>query len=212
MNRSSLMLALTLAAAVSACGPKKQPVIEPQPDPTTEPEPVKPPPPKCEKLDEKCEAKGGKKATIPNSNLVFEPVTGWVYAQGEKITIAQHGDEDACIGIAGYEATEAKDQKKIDAARQAELESVAKDLNITLGKAKVTWKSAEKYDKGKIPMLRWQLEGVTRGAKKGDLLIIATAPSDGKALFGVAFVPGDDDKSGEKVVESFDTIAPGEAK
>ncbi len=216
MNRRTqigvLALALAFAASSVACGPKKQPPKDPvDTDPTSEPDPPKPPPPKCEKLDEKCESKGGKKAKIPGSVLVFEPVLGWLYAQGEKATIAQAGEEESCQGLVGYEAPDVKDTKKTDAARQAQLDAIAAELKLNLGKSKVAWKNAEKYDKGKVPLLRWTLEKVTRGAKKGDLLLVATVPSDGKAVFGVAFVPGDDDKSAEKIVTSFDTIAPGEA-
>ncbi len=214
MNRRTLILALALALASSAvaCGPKKPPRQDPvDSQPSSEPDPPKPPPPKCEKLDEKCESKGGKKAKIPGSVLVFEPVLGWTYAQGEKVTIAQAGDEESCQGLIGYEAPDVKDVKKTDAARQAQLDAIAAELKLSLGKSKVAWKNAEKYDKGKVPLLRWTLEKVTRGAKKGDLLIVASVPNDGKAVFGVAFVPGDDDKSAEKIVTSFDTIAPGEA-
>lgn len=209
MNRRTLILALAFATSMAACGPKKQPVKEPEPEVTSEPEPPKPPPPKCEKLEEKCESKGGKKAKIAGSLLVFEPVMGWTYAQMEKLTIAQIGDEDACQGVVGHEVP---DPKKVDAARQTALEGLAAELKLTLPKTKVTWKNGEKYDAGKVPQLRWSLEKVVRGAKKGDLLIIATQPNDGKAVLGVAFVPSDDDKSAEKILKSFDTIAAGEAQ
>ena len=80
---------LSVTAMASACGPKQQPK-PPDPEPTAEPEPPKPPPPKCESLDEKCEGGGGKKARIAGIGLQFEPVGGWVYAQGEKATVAEY--------------------------------------------------------------------------------------------------------------------------
>src|SRR5262245_44524481 len=102
MNRSPFILAFALTVSIAACGPKKQPAPPPVETATTsEPEPPPPPPPKCESLDEKCKAKGGKKAKIPQSLLMFEPVTGWIYAQGEKATVAQAGDEDACLALTG---------------------------------------------------------------------------------------------------------------
>lgn len=210
MNRRPLILALALAGTALACGPKKPAKVDP-PDtaPTVDPTPPPPPPPKCEKLEEKCEAKGGKKAKIAGSLLVFEPVPGWVYAQTEKLTIAQAGDEDACLGIAGHEVP---DPKKIDAVRQSQLDAIAAELKLTLPKTKVSWKSGEKYEIGKLTVFRWALEKVSRGAKKGDVLIVASQPNDGKAFLGVGFVPGDDDKSAEKIVASFDTLAPGDAK
>lgn len=213
MNRRPLILALALAGTALACGPKKQPKVEPDVDtaPTVDPKP-QPPPPKCEKLDEKCEAKGGQKAKIAGSLLVFEPVAGWVYAQTEKLTLAQAGEEDACQAVAGHEVADAKDAKKLEQTRQAELEALAAELKLTLPKTKVDWKKGEKYEIGKLTVYRWALEKVARGAKKGDLLIVASQPEEGKAFLGVGFVPSDDDKSAEKIVKSFDTLAPGDAK
>jgi hypothetical protein len=212
MNRSSLIFAFTLATAALACSPKKPPPPPPDPEPTTQPEPPPPPPPKCESLDEKCKAKGGKKARIPQSLLVFEPVPGWTYAQGEKATVAQAGDEDACLALVGHEV-DMKDLKKLDATRQAQLDALVAELKITLGKAKVNWKKSQDDKDGKQPLLNWGLEAVTRGSKKGELLIVSTAPNDGKAVFGIAFVPSDDaNQSGEKLITSFHTLAPGEDK
>ncbi|MFO0593287.1 MAG: hypothetical protein U0441_37440 [Polyangiaceae bacterium] len=216
MNRRSLILALALAVSATACGPKKQPVTPPPDTETTaEPEPPKPPPPpKCESLDEKCESKGGKKVKVPGSNLVFEPVLGWRYAHGDKFAVAQAGEEDACMGLVGYDAPDAKDAKKTEAARQAQVEALAAELKINLLKTKVAWKKPDKNNDGKVPLLLWTIEQdkeVVRGAKKGQLLVVATNPSDGKAVLGIAFVPSDDDKSGAKIVPSFNTLAAGEA-
>lgn len=210
MNRSPLILALTLAATVAACGPKKQtPIDSPDTQPTVEPEPPKPQPPKCEKLDEKCKAIGGKKARIAGIGLTVEPVVGWTYAQAEKLTVAQTGAETACFGLAGYDVPDAK---KIDAVRQAELEVIVAELGITLGKSKVPWKAAgDKLEVGALKLTLWEVKDVTRGATKGDLLVVAGLPDGGKALIGVAFVPKDDDQSGEKLMTSIQTIAAGEA-
>ena len=107
---------------------------------------------------------------------------------------------------------DAKDAKKVEAARQTEFDVIAAELGITMGKAKVPWKSAgDKLEVGALKLQVWEIKDVTRGAKKGDLLVIASAPADGKALLGVAFVPKDDDQSGEKIMTSIQTLAPGEA-
>jgi hypothetical protein len=222
MIRRPLILAIVLGASVVACGPKKKPKPpEPEPETSATAEtPPPPPPPKCEKLEEKCTAKGGKKAKIPQSVLVFEPVGEWVYAQGEKVTIAQSSDEDACIGLVGYEVDvkdpatkDPKEKKKLEAAYQAQLDAIAAELKLSIPKGtKVTWGKPENYDKGKVPLHRWIVEKVGRGSKKGDLLVVSTKPNDGKAIFGVGFVPEKDDKSGDKIVAAFDSIAPGDAK
>ena len=215
MIRRPLILALALAGSVLACGPKKQPkeadTADTQPTATATTTP--PPPPKCEKIDEKCEAKGGTKARIAGIGLNIEPVTGWTYAQTEKATVAQSGAETACFALAGHEA-DPKDAKKLEQARQASLEVLVAELGITLGKAKVAWKSpGDKLEVGALKLQVWELkEPVTRGAAKGDLLVLASQPSDGKALLAVAFVPKDDDQSGAKIMTSIQTLAPGDGK
>jgi len=214
MKRSPLILAsalaLALATTLAGCGPKKPKPQNPvDAEPTATVEPPKPPPPKCEKLDEKCEAIGGKKARIAGISLTVEPVVGWTYAQEEKATVAQTGADTACFGLAGHEVADAK---KIDAARQAEFDIIVADLGITLGKVKVPWKTAgDKLEVGALKLTLWEVKGVTRSAKKGDLLVVASAPAEGKALLGVAFVPADDDQSGQKIMKSIETLAPGEA-
>lgn len=210
MNLRPLILALALAGTTLACGPKKQtPVDTPETTPTADPAPPPKPEPKCEKLEEKCEAKGGKKAKIAGSLLVFEPVPGWTYAQMEKFTIAQIGDEDACLGIVGHDAPDGKDAKKLEQARQAQLEALAADLKLTLPKTKVNWKTGDKHETGKLTVFRWVLEKVSRGAKKGDVLVVASQPEGGKAIMALGFVPSDDDKSADLINAAIDTLAPG---
>jgi len=201
----ALALGLALATTVAACGPKKPPKADPvDTQPTVEPEPPKPPPPKCESLDEKCEAVGGKKARIAGSALAVEPVVGWTYAQGEKATVAQTGADTACFGLTGYDVP---DVKKADPPRQAALDVLVAELGLTLGKVKVNWKAAgDKLEVGALKLQLWEVKDVTRSGKKGDLLVVNSAPSDGKALLGVAFVPKDDDQSGQKIMKSIETL------
>ncbi|MEZ4302153.1 MAG: hypothetical protein R3B70_44915 [Polyangiaceae bacterium] len=212
MNRRYLFLALALAGTTQACGPKKPPKVDTEDTaPTVDPNPAPPPPPKCESLDEKCEASGSKKARVAGMGLEFVPVSGWTYAQGEKATVAQTGTETACLALAGHEAADAKDAKKLEAARQAEFEVLTTELGITLGKGKVAWKNpVDSLDVGDLKLQIWELkEPVTRGTKKGALVIVAGPPSDGKALLAIGFVPNDDDASGGKIMEAFQTLAPG---
>ncbi|MBK8257480.1 MAG: hypothetical protein IPK82_33030 [Polyangiaceae bacterium] len=215
MNRRPLYLALVLASTVLACGPKKPPKVDTVDTATTSDPAPPPPPPKCEKLDEKCEAKGGKKARIANISMNFEPVPGWMYAQGEKATVAQASNDGACMALTGHEApADAKDAKKLESARQTALEVLVGELGITLGKAKVTWKSpSDKIEVGQIKLQVWELKDpVTRGTKKGALLVVASQPGDGKALVAVAFVPEDDEQNGTKIMPSIQTLASGDVK
>lgn len=214
MNRRPLILALALACIPLACGPKKQTKVDTADTmETADPTPPPPPPPKCEALSEKCEAKAGKKARVAGVSMTIEPIAGWVYAQGEKATVSTAGEAAACLGVAGYDAGDGKDAKKFEAARQAELEVLLGELSITLGKAKVAWKNpSDKLEVGELKLDVWEVKDVTRGEKKGDVLLVAGPPADGKALIAVGFVPKDDDQSGGKIVQALQTLAPGDAK
>jgi hypothetical protein len=137
--------------------------------------------------------------------MVIEPVPGWTYAQAEKLTVSQVGEEQACLAVTGHDVP---DPKKIDAVYPAQLEALARELKISLGKIKVKWKQPDKMPNGKVPLSRWVVEGVTRNQKDGNLLIVATQPDGGKAVFGLAFVPAGNDADAQKVLTAFTTLGP----
>src|SRR5262245_61777767 len=105
---------LLLALAFAACKPKPPP---PPPAVTAEPAPP-PPPPKCEAMNEKCEAKADTRAKIPNTDVVFTPATGWIYAQQSSATLSQAPDGGPGIAFLGFDF-DAKDAKKEIATKDA---------------------------------------------------------------------------------------------
>ncbi|HEY4118630.1 MAG TPA: hypothetical protein VGM56_12280 [Byssovorax sp.] len=215
----------TLALACSSTPP-------PEPPPPPPPPPVKvepPPPPKCEALSEGCKALASTRAHIARSSLVFTPVPGWIYAQGAAATAAQPGDVGPAIVITAYAAD--ADAKKELAQRDAALAEIAKDINLTLPKAKVSWKqptckctaagctgAAAELCKPLKPLPNmtsslWQLDGGVRGTKKGPLLVVQGPIGDGKALLAIGFVPDDDQsKVDEAILQSIESVGPGEDK
>lgn len=188
------------------CGNKPPP--PPPPSPSAQPE--APPPPKCEDLKEKCSAKGDTKAKIASTSLVFVPTSGWTYAQLSIATIAQTSEDGACFAIMGYDG-DAKDAKKDAAARDAALAELAKQLNLGQIKKKplVNWKKADdnKTTAGDVKVGLWQVEGGTRGAKKGPLLIAAGPIEGGKGVIGLGFVPSDDSSGADQaILKSIESI------
>jgi hypothetical protein len=166
-----------------------------------------PPPPKpkpCKALDEKCEAKASTSAKIAKSDLVFKPPKGWAYAQGESATIAQAADDGVAIAIAQAEVA---DPKQEAATRDATIEALAKEINVTLPKKKPNWKKPDDTKAvGDLKLGLWQVDGGARGEKKGPVLFFTAPIPEGKLLVGVSFSPGDDEKADAALLESIESI------
>jgi hypothetical protein len=206
MNYTFCMPVVLLATSLTSCGsatPDPAPPIQTAAPARAVAVLPPPAPPKCEALAENCAAEDGKWAKIPASEMVIAPVPGWIYAQGQKLTISQQGDAGPCLAVTGHEVP---DPRKIDKVYPVQLEALAGELDIHLGKASVKWKQPDKLPGGKVALSQWIVRAVKRGETGGDLLIVATQPQDGKAVFGVAFVPDGDDADAAKVLASFATL------
>ncbi|WP_441285944.1 hypothetical protein ACSRUE_26030 [Sorangium sp. KYC3313] len=202
-------LALGAAAALAAaCSspPPPQPVAPP-PTVTAAPPPPPPPAPKpCKALDEQCQAEASTRAKIAQSSLVFTPAKGWTYAQAESATIAQAADEGPAFATAQIDAGEGKQAIE---KRDAALEALAREIDVTLPKKKVNWKKPDDIkDVAGRKIGLWQREGATRGARKGPLLIFGDTGKDGEIVLGLGFVP-EDDSSGadETILQSIESIS-----
>lgn len=211
--RSWTLLILGAAAlSAAACGSTPPPVETPVQDPEPPPPPPPKPKPKCEALDEGCEAKEDTKAKIAKSELRFRPVKGWTYAQGADATVAQAAGDGAAVALAEVET--GTDAKAEPGKRDAALEELAKQINVTLPKKKVTWKKPlEEKAVGDMKLGLWQLDGATRGEKKGPLLIFAApvGADTGKVVLGIGFVPEDDSSGSDAaILESIETLSPAE--
>jgi hypothetical protein len=229
-------LLLALAAFAVGCGSKPPPPAEPAPEPPPAPKAEPPPPPKCETPSENCKAVAETRARIAGSSYVVTPVAGWTYAQLQNVTIAQINAENSpAMVIAAYDA-DAKDAKKELAQRDTAFADLSKEIGLTLPKNKVNWKQptckcagAGKACAGSggdlckamkpvsdLKVSVWQLDGATRGGKKGPLLVLQAPLEAGKALLGVGFVTDDDatgaDQAILKSIESIGPAAGGEGK
>jgi hypothetical protein len=186
--------------AVLATGCPKPPPPAPPPEPSAEAGAAAPPPPKCESLSEKCTAKADTRAKITNSDLVFTPTTGWLYAQQSSATVAQTTESGPGFALLGIEI-DLKDVKKEVASKDAAVTELVKQLGLVPLKRKVAWKKPDDHEAvGPIKLELWQLEEGARGAKKGPILIVAASTGDGKVVVGVGFVPADDESGADKTI------------
>lgn len=204
-------LALLAAAAFAlGCGSKPPPKpVEPIAT-TAEPE-AKPPPPKCEKLDEHCDAKADTRAKVARAELYVTPVAGWVYAQGDAAMVAQASDTGPVMAFAGYD--EDKDPKKDAAARDAGVAELFKAIGVENKPAKkIPWKTPKAAKAiGDLKLDVWEFEGgYARGAAKGTVVVVAGSIGDGKGALGVSFAPTDDKSADDAIIKSFESL--GKAK
>ena len=201
-----------LAASVLALGCGSTPPPKPvEPIAEATPEPVKPPPPKCEKLDEHCDAKADTRAKVAKAELYVTPVAGWVFAQEEAATIAQSSDTGSVMAFVGYD--EDKDAKKDAAARDAALAELLKAAGVENKPAKkIPWKQPKAAQAiGDLKLDVWELEaGYARGAKKGTVVVVAGPIGEGKGVLGVSFAPADDKSADDAIIKSFESL--GKAK
>jgi hypothetical protein len=195
------------AAAALALGCHKPPKPPPPPPaPTVEPEAPKPPP-KCEKLDEKCEAKPDTRARVAHTPLFVTPVAGWTYAQQDDATIALASETGPSMAFGGWD--EDKDAKKDAAAREAAFGDLLKALKVDPGKPpkKVPWKSpTAPKSTGELKLDLWEIPGWSRNGKKGELVVVAGSSGDGKGALAVSFAPEDDKTADDAITKSFESI------
>jgi hypothetical protein len=164
-------------------------------------------------MTEKCHGKADTRAKITNSDLVFTPATGWLYAQQSSSTLAQASDAGSALAFLGVEF-DPKDSKKETAVKDAAVAELVKQMGLAPLKRKVAWRKKADKDEaiGGMKAQLWQLdEAGVRGEKKGPLLVVSISAAEGKAVLGVGFVP-DDDKSGadDAIMKSIESI--GKAK
>jgi hypothetical protein len=208
MSLRPLKLPALSILAVLLAGCPKPPPPAPPPEPVAE---APPPPPKCEAFSEKCESKPDTRAKITNSSLVFTPATGWLYAQQSGSTVAQASDAGPALAFVGIDI-DPKDARKEVAAKDAALIELCRQLGLTALKRKVAWKKPDdKKIIGPIKAELWQLEeGGVRGVKKGPLLVVVGATSEGRGLLGVGFVPDDDKTSADvAIMKSIESLGIG---
>lgn len=201
-------LSATAALAVVACGanPPPQPV-EPKPiEATVSPPPAPNPMPKlCAALDEECSASESTRAKIAGGPLFITPAKGWTYAQTATATLAQASDKGPGLAVVQGDFGDGKQDLT---KREAALETLGREIKVTLPKKKVAWKKPdETKEVAGMKVGLWQAEGGTRADKKGPLLIFAAVGKDGTTVLGLGFVPEDDTSGADAtILQSIESI------
>ncbi len=207
LSRIHAIAGALLALGAAGCPPPPPPV---DPLPAV---PKPPPEPKCERLDEKCLAKGDTHARIPGVGWVLTPPGGWTYAQESDWTVAEKtGDSQAVLIVATFEPP--KEAWQIKKLRLEMLDRFTKRLNITLRNKDVFDVNINKDSVkiGTVELLFWEQDGAKRADRPGGVIVrnggvlVVAGALDKKEILALGFAPTTDDSGSKAVMDSILTL------
>jgi hypothetical protein len=206
------VIAFLGVAAVCLTGCHHPPPPAPPPPPPPPPVVVAPPPPppapaKCEALSEGCT--GRAVARIRSLGWSLTVPDGWAYAQEEDATVVTRGEAIMAITTFGGWP----DPKLSETYRLQALERLIYLLGVSPPRNPVAWvRPVQKRRGTNLEMSLWQADNVTKGMRKGPVLVFGAELPDHRWILGAAFVPDDDNTDADKtIVGAVDTIAPSPA-
>jgi hypothetical protein len=206
MKTAVAVAALAAGAVLGlACHSPPPPPPAPPPPPVAPPPPPPPPPPapKCEALGEACT--GHAIARIRTSGFSIVVPDGWTFAQQPDATVMAQGA--SILGVTTYE-TNPMDPTLSDTNRERAFQLLVNLLGVTTPRRLVWAKPSKKTRVGNLEMSLWQTEDVTKGLRRGPMLIFGT-PIVGTWILGAGFVPADDNTDADRTIfGSIESIAP----
>lgn len=181
-------------ALLAGCRPPPPP-----PPPAAPPveEPPPPPPPKCDALEEGCVANADTRSPIQASTWSIAPPPKWKFAHGTDATVAR--TDTASIAVLLYETG---DRKTETGKRNAALDTVTKQIGLTMPKKKLVWpaKPAKVMPVEGQQLSLYQFAGATLDGKAGDLLVFTAKLPEKQSLLGVGFVLESDSSDADKAI------------
>jgi hypothetical protein len=190
----NLIAVLGVAVLFAGCHHPPPPAPPPPPPPVVAPPPPPPPPPpKCEALSEGCVGQNGTVARVKRSGFGLAVPTGWTYAQTEDATIMT--SNDAMLVVSTFDLVSS------EANREGAFAALVNLLGVSPPKHKVGWATPGKKTRvGGLDVSFWQADDVTKGLKKGPVLLFGTELPSKSWLLGAGFVPSDDKSDADKAI------------
>jgi hypothetical protein len=199
------LIAVLAVAALSAGCSHPPPPAPPPPPPVAvapPPPPPPPPPPKCEAPSEGCTGQNGTVARVRKSGFGIGVPNGWTYAQMEDATVIS--SNEAAVVVSTFEMGAGESN------REGALVALINLLGVSPPRHRVQWGHPSKKSRmGGIDLLFWQADDVTKGLKKGPVLLFGAELPDKSWLMGAGFVPDDDKSDSDKaILSAVESIAP----
>jgi hypothetical protein len=145
-------------------------------------------------MSEGCTGQNGTVARIRKSGLGIEVPNGWTYAQQPDATIISFND--AMLAVSTFDQGAAS-----EASREGALAALVNLLGVTAPRHKVAWARPSKKSRvGTLELWFWQADDVTKGLKKGPVLLVGTELPDKTWLLAAGFVPDDDKSDSDKAI------------
>jgi len=158
-------------------------------------------------MKEHCKAEADTKARIPGTNYVFTPPQGWVYAQLEEATVAQHTERGPVLLLTTYEPVHAVTKRS--RKRTQLIASLTELVGIKpAGGSVVLFRPNEKSQMAGLAMSLWERPGARRGEAEGSLLILEAQVGE-RQLFGVGYAPANDAAGTSAILATIESLQVG---
>ncbi len=153
-------------------------------------------------MSEGCTGQNGTFARVKRSGFGLGVPNGWMYAQTDDATIMTSNDAELVVATFDLVSTEA--------SREGAFAALVNLLGVSPPKHRVSWATpAKKARVGGLEVWFWQADDVTKGLKKGPVLIFGTELPTRSWLLGAGFVPSDDRSDADKaILGAIESIGP----
>jgi len=144
----------------------------------------------------------GTLARVKRSGFSIGVPNGWTYAQTDDATVMTSNDAMLVASTFDLVASEAN--------REGAFAALVNLLGVSPPKHKIAWATpAKKVKVGALDVSFWQADDVTKGLKKGPVLLVGIELPDKTWLLGAGFVPSDDKSDADKaILGAIESIGP----
>jgi hypothetical protein len=151
---------------------------------------------------------GPATARIRHSGYSVAVPSGWAYAQQEDATVIAHDESIVAMTTFGGWP----DPKMVEINRQHAFEALVNLLGVSPPRNPVAWAHPSAKRKTALEVSLWQADNVTKGMKKGPVLVFGGELPDHSWILGAGFVPDDDHTDADKtIVGAIESMAPAPA-
>lgn len=147
-------------------------------------------------------------ARVRHTGFSVAVPSGWAYAQQEDATVIAHDESIVAMTTFGGWP----DGKTADVNRQHAFDALVNLLGVSPPRTPVAWAHPSAKRKTSLDVSLWQADNVTKGMKKGPVLVFGAELPDHSWILGAGFVPADDKSDADKtIVGAIESIAPSPA-
>jgi len=154
-------------------------------------------------MSEGCIGQNGTFARVKRLGYGLGVPNGWAYAQTDDATVMT--SNDAMVVVSTFDLVSS------EANREGAFAALVNLLGVSPPRHKVVWASPRKKVRvaSGLEVSFWQADDVTKGLKKGPVLLFGAELPNKSWLLGAGFVPDDDKSDADKaILGSIESVGP----